>query len=128
MIAWLKKMFGRGSKVDLLVRALPNPPRIRASALAWAETLKEFGDLVARWEPEDSVLLDATRQLADAADLFGPMIDGVRGADKLSALVSKLRVVAAGVGMADESFDAFWRTKGRLILETYIEKLRISGG
>ncbi len=127
MIAWLKKMFGRGSKTDLLIRALPNPPRIKASALAWAEAINEAGDAVARWEPQDSVLLDSLRQLADAADLFGPMIDGVVGADKRSALVTQLRVVAASVGVADEAFDAFWLTKGDRILETYIAKLRALG-
>ena len=82
MIAWFKKWFGRGSKVDLLVRALPNPPRVRAGVLAWAEATKAIGDRAGRWEPEDSLILDSLRQLADAADLLGPMVDGVVGADK----------------------------------------------
>jgi len=124
MITWLKKWLGRGSKVDLLVRALPNPPRVRAGVLAWAEATKEFGEYVERWEPEDSLLIDSLRQLADAADLLGPMVDGVVGADKRIALVRQLRMVASSFGVVDAAFDAFWDAKGSPILERYIQRLR----
>lgn len=124
MIAWFKKWLGRGSKVDLLVRALPNPPRVRAGVLAWAEATKEFGEYVERWEPEDSLLIDSLRQLADAADLLGPMVDGVVGADKRIALVRQLRMVASSFGVVDAAFDAFWDAKGSPILERYIQRLR----
>ena len=126
MIAWLKKTFGRRSKVDLLIRALPNPKRIRAGALVWAEATKAIGDRAERWEPEDSLILDSLRQLADAADLLGPMVDGVVGADKRAALVSQLRLVATTFGVVDAAFDAFWDTKGAPILEHYIERLRMT--
>lgn len=126
MIAWFKKWFGRGSRVDLLVRALPNPQRVRAGVLVWAEVTKEIGDRAARWEPEDSLLIDSMRQLADAADLLGPMIDGTVGADKRIALVRQLRLVAGSFGVVDAAFDAFWDTKGAPILERYIERLRMT--
>ncbi len=124
MIAWLKKTFGRRSRVDLLIRALPNPPRVRAGVLAWAEVVKEFGDVIKSWEPEDSLIIDSMRQLADAADLMGPMIDGAVGAEKRIALVGQLRLVAGSFGVADAAFDAFWDSKGAPILERYIERLR----
>lgn len=128
MIAWFKKWLGRGSKVDLLVRALPNPPRVRAGALAWAQTVKDIGDRAGRWEPEDSLLVDSLRQLADAADLLGPMVDSAVGAEKRIALVQQLRLVATSLGVADAAFDAFWDTKGAPILERYIERLRAPEG
>lgn len=124
MIAWFKKWFGRGSPIDLLIRALPNPHRVRAGVLAWAEVTKEFGDEIERWEPEDSLLLDSLRQLADAADLMGSLVDGVVGADKRIALVRQLRLVAGSFGVVDAAFDAFWDSKGAPILERYIERLR----
>lgn len=127
MIAWFKKWLGRGSKVDLLVRALPNPPRVRAGVLAWAEATKAIGDRAGRWEPEDSLILDSLRQLADAADLLGPMVDGVVGADKRAALVSQLRLVATTFGVVDAAFDAFWDAKGSPVLEQYIARLRALG-
>lgn len=125
MIAWFKRMFGRGSKVDLLIRALPNPDRIRYGLTVWAETLREFGDRGQRWEASESTLVEMIRTVADAADWIGPMVgDDIIGDDKRAALIAKLRYAATAMGLADEAFDAFWLTTGRPILDRYIERLR----
>lgn len=123
MIAWLKRTFGRGSKVDKLVRALPNPATILRRADAWAEVLREWGDAGARWEPEDSRLLAIVKDTADALNIIGPIV-GADGADKLNALTDQVRLAVATIGYADDVFDAFWASKGRPILEAYLERAR----
>lgn len=125
MFDWIKRKFGRGSKVDMLVRALPNPSTIMRNAGHWSQLTRDWGDRLAAWEPQESALLDVIRATADAADLIGPMIgDDVAGADKRAALVAQLRIAAAGVGIADEAFDRFWLYKARPLLDAYIARLR----
>lgn len=129
MIEWFKKHFGRRSKVDMLIRALPDPRQLATRTRLWAETLRDFGDAAERWEPEESILVGSIKDLADAADLFGPMIDDALGGDdKRIALVAKLRYVAVGLGMADDVFDAFWTSKGRPRLDRYIARVRALPG
>lgn len=123
MIEWLKAKLGRGSKVDRLIRALPNPSQILRRTDAWADTLHRMGQAGLQWEPTDSRLLQVVKDGADALDLLGPMA-GATGADKLQALTRQVRVAAAAINMADEVFDAWWVTKGRPILEQYLEVRR----
>lgn len=125
MFAWFKKTFGRGSKVDAMIRALPNLDRVLAGARAWADTTRDLGDALAAWEPQEGLLVDVIRTLADAGDLLGPMVDGgATGSEKLAAMTAKMRMAAMAVGMADHAFDSFWLNKGRPLLEAYIARLR----
>ena len=123
MLNWLKRTFGRGSKVDHLIRALPNPSEILRNADAWARVLKDWGDRGAAWEPQDSRLLEVVRQSADALNLVGPFI-GAQGTDKLAAITEQVRLAIATVGIADQMFDSFWASKGRPILEAYLSARR----
>lgn len=123
MFAWFRERFGRGSRVDQLIRALPNPGRIIAGADAWAQTLIEWGDRIAAWEPQESELIDVIRSTADALDLLGPMLGG-RGDEKREALKAALRNAASSAGIADEAYDLAWRQKFRPLLEAYIARLR----
>lgn len=125
MFAWFKRTFGKGSRIDALVRALPNPDRIIAGADAWASTLVEWGDKIESWDAAESRLVDVIRATADAADWAGPLIGGdIIGDDKRIALSANLRRAAAALGIADSAYDLAWRTKFRPLLESYIEKLR----
>lgn len=125
MIDWIKRKFGRGSKVDMLIRALPNPDTIMRGAKHWSELTRDWGDRLTAWEPQESALLDVIRATADAADLLGPMIgNDVIGSTKRAAMIAQLRVAAAGVGIADEAFDRFWLYKARPLLDAYITRLR----
>lgn len=119
MIEWLKRKFGRGSKVDKLIRAIPNPSEILRRADAWASVLHRAGEAGLHWEPQDSRLLQVVKDGADALDLLGPMV-GAEGSEKLAALTRQVRVAAATINMADDLFDAWWLTKGRPILEQYL--------
>jgi len=123
MIAWFKKHFGRGSKVDKLVRALPNPQDILRRADAWAAVLHRFGETGLQWEPTDSRLLQVVKDGADALDMVGPMVGAV-GADKLQALTRQVRLAAQAINIADDLFDAWWVTNGRPVLEDYLERRR----
>lgn len=125
MLDWIKRKFGKGSKADLLIRALPNPDTIMRNAKHWSELTRDWGDSLSAWEPQESALLDVIRATADAADLIGPMIGGdVIGSTKRAALIAQLRMAAAGVGIADEAFDRFWLYKARPLLDAYIARLR----
>lgn len=123
MFAWFKRTFGKGSRVDQLIRALPNPDRLIAGADAWGATVIDWGDRIAAWEPEESKLIDVIRSTADALDLLGPMLGG-KGDEKLAALNAALRNAAATAGVIDGAYDLAWRTKFRPLLEAYIVRLR----
>ncbi len=123
MFERLAKLFGRGSKADKLIRALPNPSRILANADAWAETLRSWGDKGAAWEPQDSRLLEVVKQTADALNVVAPFVGAV-GADKLAAITEQVRLAVATVGLADAMFDSWWAGKGRPILESYLSARR----
>lgn len=99
MFAWLKERFGRGSSVDQLIRALPNPGRIIAGADAWAQTTIEWGDRIAAWEPQESNLVDVIQATADALDVLGGLMGG-KGAEKREALKAALRRAAASRSVA----------------------------
>lgn len=123
MFAWFRERFGRGSRVDQLIRALPNPGRIIAGADAWAQTLIEWGDQIAAWEPQESNLVDVIQATADALDVLGGLI-GSKGEEKREALKAALRRAAAVAGIADAAFDSAWEVKFRPLLESYIARLR----
>ena len=123
MIEWFKYTFGRGSKVDKLIRAIPNPSTLLRRADAWADVLHRFGEAGLHWEPTDSRLLQVVKDGADALDLIAPMA-GATGSDKLQALTRQVRLAARGIDMADDLFDAWWTTKGRPVLEGYLERRR----
>lgn len=133
--------FGRGSVTDRLVRALPNPDRIVRNGRAWKETLAQVasGALVAldygtrmayrvgmsieQWEASESELLDALRSAADALDVAGGFVSA-QNREKLAPLANSLRGVAATIGLADDAFDAWFQSKGRVVLERYLEARR----
>lgn len=123
MFDWIKRTFGRGSRVDQLIRALPNPDRLVAGADAWGATILAWGDKIEAWEPQESKLIDVIRSTADALDLLGPMLGG-RGDEKREALKAALRNAASSAGIADEAYDLAWRQKFRPLLEAYIARLR----
>lgn len=130
MANWFKKYFGRGSKIDRLIRALPNPDEIRDKLEAWRdavalnlERLRSAGDQLQGWSSNDSVLLDAVRSGADVLDGAGGLL-GATGAEKREALTAQLRKTAAVIGIADQAFDAWWEHIGRPVLDLYIAKLR----
>ena len=123
MFAWFRERFGRGSRVDQLIRALPNPGRIIAGADAWAQTTIEWGDRIAAWEPQESNLVDVIQATADALDVLGGLMGG-KGAEKREALKAALRRAAAAAGIADAAFDTAWEVKFRPLLESYIARLR----
>lgn len=119
MIEWLKSKFGRGSKTDKLIRALPNPSRILRNADAWNRTLISLGDSIETWEPQESRMLSVIKDLADAADVAGMLI-GVDGSDKHAGVAEKVRIGLQLINASDDVFDAFWTNKGRPVLETYL--------
>lgn len=119
MIDWLKRTFGRGSKADQMIRALPNPERILRNADAWNRTLTALGDALETWEPQESRLIGVIKDLADAADVAGSLL-GANGGDKHAGVAEKVRLGLIGLSMADDMFDAFWSTKGRPVLEAYL--------
>ena len=123
MFDWFKRKFGKGSRVDQLIRALPNPERLVAGADAWGQTVLDWGDRIEAWEPQESKLIDVIRSTADALDLLGPMLRG-RGDEKREALKAALRNAASSAGIADEAYDLAWRQKFRPLLEAYIARLR----
>lgn len=123
MIEWLQRKLGRGSKVDKLIRAIPDPSEILRRADAWVNVLHRAGEAGFRWDPADSRLLQVVRDGADALDLLGPLV-GARGSEKLAVLTRQVRVAAAVIDMTDDVFDTWWVSKGRPILEQYLEACR----
>lgn len=119
----LKAKFGRNSKLDKLIRAIPNPSTIMRRADAWATVLQLWGDTGAAWEPQDSRLLSIIKDTADALDVAGGLL-GSDGAAKLHAITEQVRLAIATIGMADDAFDLFWARKGRPILEDYLLRSR----
>lgn len=134
MFAWLKKHFGRGSKVDQLIRALPNPDEMRDRLESWRdalasslEKLRSAGNRFEDWSAEESVLLDALRGGADVLDGAGHYF-GASGEEKRAALISQLRRTASVIGMVDVAFDTWWNAIGRPVLDDYIARLRSRQG
>lgn len=123
MFNFLRLKFGKGSKADQLIRAIPNPSTIMRRADAWATVLKLWGDTGAAWEPQDSRLLAIIKDTADALDVAGGLL-GSDGASKLHAITEQVRLAIATIGMADDAFDLFWSRKGRPILEDYLLRSR----
>lgn len=120
MIEWLKQKFGRGSRTDRMIRALPNPSRILRNADAWTSACIAMGDSIKAWEPQESRLLIVIRELADAADVAGVLL-GASGNEKHASVSEQVRLGLATIGLADDAFDAFWTNKGRPLLERYLE-------
>ena len=123
MFDWFKRKFGKGSRVDQLIRALPNPERLVAGADAWGQTVLDWGDRIEAWEPQESNLVDVIQATADALDVLGGLMGG-KGAEKREALKAALRRAAAAAGIADAAFDTAWEVKFRPLLESYIARLR----
>ena len=122
MFNWLKINVGKfNDKVKKLLGSLPDIGTVLRRADAWANTLKEWGDAGAAWEAKDSRLLQVVKDTADALNVAGPFI-GASGADKLEALRRHVHLAAVTIGLMDDAFDAFWLTKGRPILESYLAR------
>lgn len=117
----LKAKFGRGSKIDKLIRRLPNPNRALAAADHWSALVRDWGDRLAAWEPQESRLLTVIRDTANTIDLLD---NSLPGAQKRDALFAQLRMAAATIGIADAAFDKFWAEKARPLLDAYIGRLR----
>lgn len=126
MIEWIRQTFGRGSRADRMIRALPNPSRILRNTDAWTRTLVALGDSIETWEPHESRLLTIIKDLADAADVAGALI-GASGDEKHASVSEQVRLGLATVGLADDAFDAFWRNKGRPVLESYLTLRKVRG-
>lgn len=124
MFAWFKRTFGKGSRVDRLIRALPNPDRIAAGIEAKASLFRDWGDKFAAWDAAESQLVHVLVATADANDWAGSLIDGVVGDDKRQALSVVLRRAASSLGIIDKSFDLAWEKKLRPVLDDYIARLR----
>lgn len=124
-LSWFKRggVFGRGSKVDALVRALPNAETVMRNTDAWALVLMRWGEAGVKWEPEDSRLIQLIKDSADALNIVGPLLDA-EGKEKLAALTAKVRMGAKLVGMFDDAFDAWFAAKGGPLLEDYLAARR----
>lgn len=122
MFDWLKIKVGKiNDKIKKLLGALPDIGTVFRRADAWANTLREWGDAGAAWEPQDSRLLQIVKDGADALNVAAPFV-GAKGADKLEALRRHVHLAAAAIGLMDDAFDAFWTTKARPILEAYLAR------
>ena len=121
MFNYLKAKFGRGSKIDKLIRRLPNSKRVLAAADRWAELTRDWGDRLAAWEPQEARLLTVIRDTANTIDLLD---NSLPGAEKRDALFAQLRMAAAAVGIGDAAFDKFWAQKARPLLDAYIARIR----
>lgn len=113
--------FGKGSKIDQLIRRLPNPDRAVAAADHWAALVRDWGDRLATWTPQESRLLNIIRDTANTIDLLD---NALPGASKRDVLFAQLRAAASAVGMADAAFDVFWTGKARPVLDAYIGRVR----
>jgi len=123
----LKSVFGRRGKVDLLIRALPNPGTILAHIDAWAAVVVTWGDRVEAWDADESRVLAALERYVSMAQVVGGLIDA-DGAAKLAAVSTQLRAATAAIKWSDDRFDAFWIVKGRPILEEYIAARKATEG
>jgi len=123
MFNFLRLKFGKGSRADQLIRAIPNPATILRRLDAWDQVLLEWGDAGLAWEPKQSRVLQVIKDTADALDVAGGFV-GAEGADKLHAITEQVRLAIATIGAADDTFDAFWANKGRAMLEAYLVRSR----
>lgn len=137
----LKRLMGRGSKADAIVRALPNPETMMRNAMAWKLTLRRLGeraldglDVVAgaantagdalyAWQPHKSELLQVIKDTVDGAGIVGSLIGAV-GSDKKEALRMQVKATIVLIGLGDAAFDVFWSTVGDRAIEMYVEYRR----
>lgn len=144
---WLKRIWpwGRKTKAEAIVSALPDPKRVMHNAMAWRLTLRRLGeramegaldgldvvvgavdtagDALYAWQPHKSELLQVIKDGVDGAGIVGALI-GASGHEKKEALRLQVKAAIYVIGLTDAAFDVFWRSVGDRAVEMYVEYRR----
>lgn len=110
---------GVRAKVRTALEKLPPIDVIWAERRVAAAALKQLGDRVSAWEPDDVAALEYVAMAARIAQFSSG--GKLKGAEKRALVIERVRKAWAQVGRLDDQFDLWWNGLAGPWLDAYAD-------